>query len=204
MHGKVERKIQEIQKSLTINFNKCRLSVLQWETVSCEISNTINDMPLALTGHTDFEVADVITPNRLLMGRNNDRSPSFPVEVSCKPSKLMKQNQDIFNAWFEVWLTVHVPKLMHRPKWFRNDYDVKVGDIVLFTKRDNTMCNTYQFGKIKDVETSKDGRIRKALVEYRNHNECVNRVTYRAIRGLVMIHPIDELSIAEELAYSNQ
>ena len=203
MHGKVERKIQEVRKSILVNFDKCRFSILQWETVASQISNTINDMPLALIGHTDFEVADVLTPNRLLMGRNNDRSPTFPVEISSKPDKFIKQNQEMFNSWFEVWLTVHVPKLMHRPKWFQNDFDVKVGDIVLFTKRESVLCNTYQYGKIKEVETSKDGRIRKVLVEFRNHNENVNRVTYRATRGLVMIHPVDELSVSEELAYAN-
>jgi len=136
MHGKVERKIQEVKKSLTINFDKQRLSVLQWETVAAQISNTINDMPLALAGHVNFEVADVLTPNRLLMGRNNDRRPAFPVELTTKPDKFMKLNQQIFEAWFEVWLTVHVTKLMHHPKWIRNEYNLKVGDIVLFTKQE--------------------------------------------------------------------
>ena len=80
------------------------------------------------------------------------------------------------DAWFEVWLTVHVPKLMHqRPKWFKNEEDLKIGDIVLFTKRENVLCNTYQYGKIKSVEKSQDGRIRKALVEYRNNTEDVIR-----------------------------
>ena len=201
MHGKVERKIQEVKKSLSINFDKQRLSVLQWETVAAQISNTINDMPLALAGHVNFEVADVLTPNRLLMGRNNDRSPAFPVELTSKPDKFMKLNQQIFEAWFEVWLTVHVPKLMHHPKWFRNEYNLKVGDIVLFMKQDNVLCSTYQYGKIKSIEMSKDGRIRRVLVEYRNHNENCNRETYRATRGLIMIHPVDELSVCEELAF---
>ena len=35
----------------------------------------INDRPLSLSSHTNYEIADVLTPNRLLMGRNNDRSP---------------------------------------------------------------------------------------------------------------------------------
>ena len=160
-------------------------------------------MPLALNGYTDFEVADILTPNRLLLGRNNDRSPTFPVQVTTKPDKFMKQNEDLFNAWFEVWLTVHVPKLMYRPKWFNNTFNLKVGDIVLFIKQDNALCNTYQYGKIKNVETSKDGRIRRVEVEYRNHSENINRTTYRATRGLVMIHPVDELSLYEELVYTD-
>ena len=200
IHGKVGRKIQEIKKSITINFEKQLLSVLQWETVTSQISNTINDMPLALAGRTEFEIADVLAPNRLLMGRNIDCSPTFPVEVSSNPDRFMKS---ISTSWFEVWPTVHVPKLMHHPKWFTNDREVQVGDIVLFTKIDDTFGNTYKYSKIKQVEKSNDGRIRKVMVEYRNHNKNVNRETYRAVHSIIMIHPVDELSLAEELAYAN-
>ena len=50
----------------------------------------INGRPLALSSHTNYEIADVLTPNRLLMGRNNDRSPAFPVEVASNPDKFIK------------------------------------------------------------------------------------------------------------------
>ena len=50
---------------------------------------------------------------------------------------------------------------------------------------------------------SDGGRIRKALVEYRNANESVNRVTVLAVRSLVMIHPVDELSVGEELCFGD-
>ena len=125
----------------------------------------------------------VATPNRLILGRNNDRSPTFPVEVTSDADKFIKLNQSIFNSWFEVWLTVHVPKLMHHPKWFTNDRDVQVGDIVLFAKREGAISNTYKFGKIKTVMKSADGRIPKVLVEYRNCNENVNQETFCAGRS---------------------
>lgn len=136
------------------------------------------------------------------MGRNNDRSPSYPLKITTNPDKFTKLNQQIFDAWFETWLTVHVPNLMHRPKWFQNDKDVQIGDIVLFTKRDSSIANVYQFGMVKELEHSADGKIRKVMVEYQNSNESVKRVTHRAVRSLVMIHPVDELSVWEELSLS--
>ena len=52
------------------------MSVLRWETISGEVSNAINDLPLALGNIvSDFENMDVITTNRLKLGRNNERSP---------------------------------------------------------------------------------------------------------------------------------
>jgi hypothetical protein len=48
---------------------------------------------------------------------------------------------------------------------------------------------------IQDIVHSSDGKIRKVLVKYRNYNENTDRVTYRAVRQLVLIHPVDELSL---------
>ena len=54
-----------------------RLPVIQWETCAAEIANRINDLPLAIGNIvSDFEIIDLITPNRLKLGRNNDKSPS--------------------------------------------------------------------------------------------------------------------------------
>ena len=42
-----------------------------------EIANRINYLPLELGNIvSDFKAMDLITPNRLTLGQNNDRSPS--------------------------------------------------------------------------------------------------------------------------------
>ena len=192
MHGKVERRIKEVRKSLELSMANERLSVFEWETLSAEIANTINDLPLALGNITgDFEQMDLLTPNRLLLGRNNDRSPTLPLHIVNDPNKFVKANSEIFNTWFETWLICHVPKLMNQPKWFQNDDDIKVGDIILFLKRERPLCNTYQYGMVQDIVYSNDNKIRKVLMKYRNYNENTDRVTYRAVRHLVLIHTVD-------------
>ena len=121
-NGKVERRIRHVKESLEKNFTNQRLSVLQWETVSAQISNAINDLPRALGNIvSDYEQMDLITPNRLRLGRNNDRSPVSPMNVTGSTQKIIEENKKIFNSWFETWLTSHVPKLMHQPKWFQSD-----------------------------------------------------------------------------------
>ena len=93
------------------------MPVLQWETISAEISNAINDLPLAL-GNTvgDFELMDLITPTRLRLVRNNDRSPVSPIKISGSTQKILEESKKIFSSWFEAWLISQVPKLMHQPK----------------------------------------------------------------------------------------
>ena len=73
MNGRVERKVREIKGSIIKSLEKERISLLQWETLAFEIANAINDLPLALRNITSqFENMDVLTPNRLRLGRNND------------------------------------------------------------------------------------------------------------------------------------
>ena len=200
MHGKVERKIKEVKISLEKSIQNERLSILQWETLVAEIGNTINDLPLALGNVvSDFENMDLITPNRLRLGRNNDRSPVGPMMVTNSPERFINLNQQIFNVWFESWMISHVPKLMYQPKWFNSERDVKVGDVVLFLKQEGSLCGTYQYGIISTINRGTDGNIRKVNVRYRNHNENIDRETSRAVRQLIMIHPIDELNIIQEL-----
>ena len=167
---------------------------MQWETLSAQISNSINDLPIALMKTTsDLEHSDLITPNRLKMGRNNDRSPVGTLDVTSDPQKILHSNKVIFNSWFEVWLVSYVPKLMYHPKWFVDDAHLKKGDVVLFLKHEKELSDTYQYGMIEDVKSGQDGKIRSVNVRYRNYNENVNRYTTRSVRQLVKIHSTDEM-----------
>ena len=49
------------------------------------------------------------------------------------------------------------------------------------------------------VEKGRDGNIRTVHVKYQNSNENLQRKTRRAVRELVVIHPINELSLMSEL-----
>ena len=205
MHGRVERKIKEIKKSLEINFQGDRLPMIQWETVIAQVANTINDMPLALGNQTSsFEISDVITPNRLRLGRNNDRSPVGPLYVTNDADKFLKSNSKIFDCWFEAWLLCHVPKLMQQPKWFHTTHDLQVDDIVLFLKHESPTKDKYQYGIVTSIKRDKDGVARKAEIKYRNASEECDRKSYRSVRDFVVIHGCDETSLMQELNEINE
>ena len=200
MNGKVERRIKHIKESLEKSSHNERLSILQWETLASTVANSINDLPLALGNITsDYENMDLLTPNRLRLGRNNNRSPTGPMFVTNHPSKILADNTKIFNTWFDVWLVSHVPKLIEQPKWFKTDRDIQHGDVILFIKQDNALSNIYQYGMVHQTERSKDDVIRKAQIRYRNSNENIDRYTWRAVRQLIVIHPVDEINLMEDL-----
>ena len=155
-------------------------------------------LPLAIGNIVgDFECLDLITPNRLLLRRNNVRCQSGIMNCT-NPTNVIKENQAIFNSWFEVWLLVHVPKLMHQQMWFSSD-NINVGDVIMFTKSDSVISNSYTYGIVKSLEFGRDGVARKATVRYRNENERVFRETKRAVRSLVIIHHVDDVDMMKEL-----
>ena len=118
-------------------------------------------MPFALTNAVSkLENSALLTPNRLQLGRNNERSPVGGFKVTNGPSKIITSNNNIFISWFEAWLISYVPQLMEHPNRF-NSEDLKVGDIVLFLKKKKELCNYYQFDIIFNVEISKYDKMRK-------------------------------------------
>ena len=148
----------------------------------------------------DLENLDLITPNRLKLGHNNERSPVGVIEVSDRYDRILQINSDIFTAWWEAWLTSAVPKLVPQPKWFRNDKHLQEGDIVLFRRNEGgILAGEYRYGIVDEVHRSEDTNIRSVVIKYKNATEGFERTTFRAVRSLVVIHRIDEINIMEEL-----
>ena len=157
-------------------------------------------MPIGLKNKCDMlENLDLLTPNRLILGRNNSRNPTVPLRVDPDLRGIIESNRAVVDAWFQVWLTSYVPTLIEQPKWFSNDRSFRVGDVVLFLKSDREFDRQYQYGLVTMVVCGRDGLVRVAEVQYQNSNENVKRTTRRGVRELIVIHPVEEIGIYGEL-----
>ena len=134
VHGRVERKIREVKKSVQISVENQRLSIVQWETLMAQIANSANNMPIGAKYSSSPEYLDLITPNRLILGRNNDRCPNSPITICPDHKRMIECNANIFRAWFTTWLVSYVPTLVERPKWHTDKGKIHLGDVVLFLK----------------------------------------------------------------------
>ena len=202
-HGKVERKIQQIKKSLlkSMTGENCKLSFLQWETLAQQVSNSINNLPIGLGNKSEMlESLDILTPNRLILGRNNARCPTAPLEVTHDVRRIIESNVEIFTLWFKEWMVSYVPELVDQPKWFVSDRSIAVGDVVLLLKSEKEFDLQYQYGIVVQTIEGRDGLIREVMVEYQNHGENTKRRTNRGVKELIVIHAVDEIGIAQELA----
>ena len=161
VHGRVERKIREVKKSVKLSVQNERLSVIQWETRMQQTSNSINNLPIGVKNKSeDLENLDILTPNRLILGRNNERCPNAALTICPDHKKILEKNADIFRAWFKAWLVSYVPLLMERPKWHVSNKEIQIGDVVMFLKSEREFDEQYQYGIVSSLHRGKDNHMR--------------------------------------------
>ena len=166
--GRVEAKVKilrDMLDKLAIN-TQSPMTGLQWETLFSKISNTVDNLPIAKCTNSNLTdpVWDIITANRLKLGRNNNRSLEgfIALPTGVGPDTLLKRNQQIQKVWYQLFMD-RIHHLIPRPKkWSKTD-DVNVGDICLFIYLDNTAIgnNTWKIGRVIDIIKKN-----KILIEY--------------------------------------
>ena len=177
--------------------------MISYETAFQWTANEMNNIPLCLGSRTDnLEHTDLITPNRLMLGRNNRRAP-VECAVVPTPSRLMEQMDKVRDAWWKVWASERLQDYIPvAPKWNKSSPKLKVGDIVYFllnSKEDSIGAPRFKIARVKEVETSNDGQVRHVILEYKNAGENVYRTTQRATRKIALICPEGELELVDHL-----
>lgn len=115
---------------------------LMWEVMFARIANALNDLPIA-EGNTSNTVTrnfNIITPNRLLLGRNNRRGLSgegIDFESSANLQRMLALSHKIFSIWYRLYLdNIHLLN-MAPDKWRKSDPPLVADDIVLFIVTEN-------------------------------------------------------------------
>ncbi len=201
--GIVERAIREVRKIFNAVFKGLKLSILSYLTSFYYISSELNNIPICIGGkYTGLDNLDLISPARLLLGRNSVRAP-IGIVTACVPSKWLETVEDVATAWWKVWneewLATLVPK---SPKWSEGIPDLEVGDVILFMKdgKEADLGDTvWRTGVVDAIRVSRDDIIRKVTVKYKNPGEKVFRYTDRSVRTIVKLYREGDLDLLSEL-----
>ena len=159
--GRVEAKVKQVRSMLEkVGIDvQVPMTAIQWETAFSKVASALDDLPMAkgnLSNVSDLGF-DVITPNRLKLGRNNNRSlvGSIRIENSALPSDILDRNREITAAFLQI-LVDRIHHFQHRPdKWLTTDEKPpKVDDIVLFVTKDGNITTSgkeWKLGRIVHV-----------------------------------------------------
>ena len=202
-NGMAERSIQEIKGLLSKTFGGLRTDLLTLETNLAWVCNEINSLPICLGSKTEgLGSLDILTPNRLLLGRNNRRALGGYAKID-QPGRMLDQQDQTYRAWWELWRTERLADYIPQPaKWKKSNDQLCVGDIVAFPRKTDDQhfgSPVYRLGRIIELHPSTDGICRSADIEYKNSTESTFRQTKRAVRTLAKVHREGELDVIQTL-----
>ena len=159
-------------------------------------------MPLCLGNrYRNLEQLDLITPARLLLGRNNTRVLTGVPTVN-NPGEFLDINEKIEAAWWAVWKDQRLADLIPAPpKWKSGQPQLAVGDIVAFIRDQSQLGGlSTRLGVVHEIETGRDQIIRRVTIKYKNSGESDFRYTRRSVRDVAVIHREEDLDFCAKLS----
>ena len=156
--GRIESRVKIMRKmleKLSVNASHS-FTYLQWETIFAKISSEMNDLPIAKpsNSHHGDDLWNVITPNRLLLGRNNNRNLKHWISLTrgADSESLLRKNQDIMKTWYAIFLD-RIHYLIPRPRKWQSTDPVAIGDIVIFmfNETPGSKSDHWKLGIVKDI-----------------------------------------------------
>ena len=204
MHGAVEAKIKSVQECLEkSDIANLRLHALGLQSMAKLVENELNNLPLGYAYGRDENnspLLKLIFPNLLRIGRMNNRALDGPIRMPDGPGELMKKVETAFSAYFRIWNSTMVPKLMKASKWYKSDEPIRENDIVYFQKHESALGSPWSIGMVDEVKKGRDGLVREAVIKYQNANENEPRFTNRAVRSLCKLMNIDDTTWLNDVA----
>jgi len=197
--GRVERRIRvlrETMEKLGVD-TTVPMTALQWDTLFSRISNSIDNLPIA-RGDTSNGTSlgyEIITPNRLKLGRNNYRSlegNGFDLEMSSNFTQILDRNRSIYQQWYQSFIhNVHLLNL--RPnKWLKSSRLPLINDLVVFVYNDSNHGKepiNWKLGKIVKIVGN------KVSVSYSVRTTGIEQTLERSLRDISIIYSVGEFLI---------
>lgn len=195
--GAVEALVKSVKRAFAFAFHGKRFSAAEFLSVCYDIANVLNERPIGSLPGSDSEIS-LLTPNSLLMGRATAQNPGGwqPQSQLCQRFQLVQQICDLF---WKRWCELCAPALVVQKKWRIETRNLRKGDIVLMADK-NSLRGHYKIAIVKETFPSKDGKVRKVTLSYKNFKvgDEVSRYSgapdvqvTRSVHRLALLVPVD-------------
>ena len=172
--------------------NQC-LSVPEFLTVCCEVSNLLNERPIGVKPSVD-SVINVLTPNGLLLGRATASNPlgwqPYETNIATRYHLVQSVVEDFWKRWTELYASA----LVVQRKWHTATRNLRPGDVVIVADK-NTLRGDYRLALVKDVFPGEDGRVREVTVQYKSYRTGERAHEYRGARDTVVSRAVQRLAL---------
>ena len=181
-----------------------KLHSLGWQTVAKCLEHEVNSIPLGFLQHqTDAgPLLRVLTPNSLKLNTSSNRSPAGLFTIPETPTKLMDDIEECYKLFYKVWNTDYIPLIAGRQKLHLEAENLRENDVVYFKLRESKISTKWVLGKVEFVVLSKDNKVRKVGVSYKQTNddgEGEINVIERPARECVKLFNIEDSTLLDDM-----
>ncbi|XP_055633747.1 uncharacterized protein LOC129774074 [Toxorhynchites rutilus septentrionalis] len=149
-----------LKHMLTYWVNRPSPEVLRSALIRAEF--ILNSRPL-----TDIPINETeegpLTPFHFLLGRPGESTPPYDIEPSPYTAKTYVKIQQAAKYFWDRWKNEYLPTQIKRSKWTKDVIPLKVDDIVV-TALDNKITGRWLKGRVTEVFTGKDNRVRSVKI----------------------------------------
>jgi hypothetical protein len=164
MGGAWERLIRCVKRPLKLMLNNHTVTDFQLLTIFTEVENIVNSRPLTPVSD-DINDYEALTPNHFLIGRQNANLPiMIPCDTAIHSRKRWRQVQFLINHYWKRFVKEYLPSLTVRPKWHKEQRNIRDGDLVLIVEND-TPRGHWKLARVVKTFKADDGRVRVAEVK---------------------------------------
>lgn len=161
--GFYERLIKEVKNAIELTIKSKKLSRKELNIAIQDAAHRINLRPLTHNPlHADDE--EVLTPHHL--AKNRSGWPLLPSRVKAEYDSSDKDDRLIYHRGRAVadeimrrFTSQYLPTLTKRGKWFKEQEDLKIGDLVLIIDPNNTR-SPHPRARIIETHEGRDGHVR--------------------------------------------
>lgn len=179
MGGVWERMVRSVKEAIRALDDGRKLNDEILMTVLAEAEGFINSRPLTYMPQESAD-SEAITPNHFLLGNSSGAQDPLrtPVDLAATLRSSYQRSQFLSDAIWKRWLKEYFPTLNKRSKWFSDGKPVQVGDLVYVAEGSR---RTWMRGKVMQVITGKDGRVRQAIIRTAGDKELKRPVAKLAV-----------------------
>ena len=203
--GRIEVRIRIFKKLLSsLGEKNSLLSFIGWETLFYKVCNHMNDLPICRADGTSVnaKAGDILTPNRLLHGRNFNRSMNTPFYLEGTKTQMLEKINSSQSDFYKLFID-QVPSLIGKPKWPKSS-EILVNDIILFFLEESKMGKKYMdwhYGRVLSIKKN------AIEIQYTVGNGDVNVLSkpkrlVRSRRDIVRIASESELDFGTKSHYN--
>lgn len=159
-----EINVKSVKFHLRRIIGESKLTYEAMSTLLCQIEACLNSRPLCAI-NSDPNDTSALTPAHFIVGTDLLSIPE-PSIVDVNPNRLShwQQIQQMRQSFWKRWKCDYLSQLQQRPKWQREQTNLKVGELVLVSD-DRCPSSNWPLGRITETHPGEDGNVRVVTVK---------------------------------------